>query len=292
MFLFCFFFQRAEITRTYIKPPPNKTALDIPSDLEYNIYPSSTSPNSHHNRSTTTATKQSKQNPIAKFLLRISSSKSNEHNSNYSSLTSNSLSNVGTDNCNIKCNNTIINNTNQQQHRGNNNTSPSSFNSVAPCSSSHNLPTYSESQLMQQQQQQQQLIHSSSSWSATSSSINDNDNLKNSIAAASSIGLCNDSTNEMNCRRTPSPNANNIYKSRSMCGNIEACSLSSLSTLPTCAATIGSSSSTLSIASSSDALPLNPTTDTLIDAAGANVMTNANVDADDNCHTTQSSSGP
>lgn len=224
--------QRAEITRTYIKPPPNKTALDVPSDYEYNIFPSSTSSQLHHNRTNATATKQSKQNPIAKFLLRISSSKSNEHNSNYNSLTSNSLpvTNAG--------------GVSQQQHQlrggGNNTQHATTSLSMVPQSLSNNLPTYSESQLMQQQ-----LMHSSSSWSSQcNETINDGPKTSSAIVCSAVTG-------------SASPNSN-IYKSRSMCGSIQACSLSSLSTLPTSminnivnnAATIGCSSSTSSIASS------------------------------------------
>lgn len=256
-------FQRAEITRTYIKPPPNKTALDVPPEYEYNIFPSSTSPQLHHNRTNATATKQSKQNPIAKFLLRISSSKSNDNNSNYNSLTSNSLPVTNAGECK---NNSTINGVSQQQHQSRGNNHATTSLSMVPQTLSNNLPTYSESQLMQQQ-----LMHSSPSWSSQC-----NETIMDGPKATAAI-VCSAVTG------SASPNSN-IYKSRSMCGSIQACSLSSLSTLPTSminnivnnAATIGCSSSTSSIAS----------------AVTSDVESSGGGDDIDSVNIRQSSSGP
>ncbi|KAG4071661.1 hypothetical protein HA402_011815 [Bradysia odoriphaga] len=63
-------FQQMELTRPYIKAPPNKTALDVP-ELSYNIFPHPSCNLNNQQRITTTT--KSKPNPIAKFFLRISS---------------------------------------------------------------------------------------------------------------------------------------------------------------------------------------------------------------------------
>lgn len=59
-----------ELTRPYIKAPPNKTALDVP-ELSYNLFPHPSCNLNNQQRITTTT--KSKPNPIAKFFLRISS---------------------------------------------------------------------------------------------------------------------------------------------------------------------------------------------------------------------------
>lgn len=99
---FFHFFLQTELTRSYIKPPPNKTALDVPDHLQspFNPYhatsthhlntghsrfggttPSPTADGAAQTSSLTAAQQQqltakSKPNPITKFFLRISSTKS------------------------------------------------------------------------------------------------------------------------------------------------------------------------------------------------------------------------
>lgn len=70
-----FLFEQTEITRTYIKPPPNKTALDVPEHA-YSVYPPASSCNL--NQRTVPTTKSSKSNSITKVLLRVFSAKSPE----------------------------------------------------------------------------------------------------------------------------------------------------------------------------------------------------------------------
>lgn len=265
--------QRAEITRTYIKPPPNKTALDIPA--EYNLFPSSTSASvttTHHhhhhpNRTASVAVKQSKQNPIAKFLLRISSSKSNENNNSSYSACSSGSSTSGQHGTATATGGASTAAPSPSKSSSSLCTSPSfSSSSSSTSSSSSYLPTYTESQLMHQQQQQQQhalhlLQHQSSiatgspSWSPNNQNTSDFDGgLK--VTVNTGHGAMSRSTSP----RAPSPN---IYKSRSMCN-----SFSSISTLPTSminnivnnAATIGSSSSMSSVASCPDAVDTNSNT--------------------------------
>lgn len=73
---FFFFGKQTEITRTYIKPPPNKTALDVPEHA-YSVYPPASSCNNLNQRTVPT-TKTSKSNVITKAILRVFSPKSPE----------------------------------------------------------------------------------------------------------------------------------------------------------------------------------------------------------------------
>lgn len=73
-------FQHAEITRTYIRAPPNKTALEINLPVQKLNLPIAMS-TSGANTVTSSINNKSRHNPIAKFFTRISSVPTGTHTS-------------------------------------------------------------------------------------------------------------------------------------------------------------------------------------------------------------------
>lgn len=285
-FLFVFF-QQAEITRSYIRPPPNKTALDVP----FNFMPDASTIHMNHQRSSANATtinNKSKHNPLAKFLLRISSPKSHENNSNNSTIANHSASSYK---------NNIGNHSSSSSS-----TSSSSSPAMTGVTSRHhhepttkprsttqtNLPpSYSESQLQYQQEQR----------------------IKFQSVTNPPSQICVSSLSLRTPPSTTSPNnisVPKINKSRSLCNEINYSSMS-ISTTPTAminsivnnTAIIGSTSATmLSPSSSSSTISLADETSaaaSIIDLSSINQIEysiNALTDTDINCMVSSNRASP